>query len=363
MTTRRTRATAELDSLEGSPAEVEVLDSQTLPAGAGATEEFSPEMLDRINATIDRRMAERLAQQQQLLPQPQLPQVPKLNSMRGRKPQPYYGKNRAEFDEFTEICESAFLSALWGPEDHAPKIGFASSFFCGTPLTTWKGYKRDHPIITLTWDEFKDHLLTQLGDKANVESNAFDQWYNAKQKPNQTIQSYVAYLDSIASHLSTPPSDLDRLQKLRSSIRDSIQATIQAQVTQPLTRADLVAQAQRIEENENARSRHRDNDRSSRDYRDGGSSGGPQRSQGKNRPEYRHNPIRKRDDKDSKPRDNDNKNTNRPKLSPEEFERRKKKRLCFYCGKGNHVSKECSKREKEEKEKKGNTSSVTTTKN
>ena len=285
-------------------------------------------MLERINATIDRLMAERLAQQPppqpQQLPQPQLPQSPKLNSMRGRKPQPYYGKNSAEDDEFTEICESAFLSVLWGPEDRAPKIGYASRFLCGTPLNTWKGYKQQHPIITLTWDKFKDHLLTQLGDKSNVESNAFDQWYNAKQKPNPTIQSYVAYLDSLASHLSTPPSDLDRLQKLRSSIRDSIRTIIQAQVSQPLTRADLVAQVQRIEENEIARSgsQHYDNDYSSRNLRAGGSSRGPQRSQGKNS-EYRHDPIRKREDKTGKPRENGEKNTSRSKLSPEEFERRK----------------------------------------
>lgn len=155
--------------------------------------------------------------------------------------------------------------------------------------------------------------------------------------PTQPIQSYVAYLDSVALHLSTPPSDLDRLQKLRSSIRDSIRTIIQAQVTQPLTRADLVAQAQRIGENKNARSqsRHYDNDYSSRNIRAGGSSRGPQRSQGKNS-EYRHDPIQRWDDKTGQPRDNGDKNTNRPKLSPEEFERWKKERLCFRIGSCRH---------------------------
>ncbi|MCJ1463272.1 hypothetical protein MMC07_001878 [Pseudocyphellaria aurata] len=72
---------------------------------------------------------------------------------------------------------------------------------------------------------------------------------------HQAIRAYAAYLDELATHLSNAPTDTDRLQKLRPSMKESIRAVIQAQVTQPTTRADLIAQAQRIEENEISRNR------------------------------------------------------------------------------------------------------------
>lgn len=194
--------------------------------------------------------------------------------------------------------------------------------------------------------------LAVMGDEA-----AINEWYNARQRPNQTIRAYASYLDKLATHLTNSPIDTDRLQTLRSSMRHSIHAVIQAQVVQPTTRADLVAQAQRIEENENLRTRNNDqSDRSDRGNDRGthpsSSSGGPYRSQGKTK-ENRYDPTRGRDSRRDtrKPKEGNNgTKSNRPKLSPEEHERRKKESLCFFCGKGNHVSKDRFQRKKEESE-------------
>ena len=123
----------------------------------------------------------------------------------------------------------------------------------GTPASEWKSFKLQTDIMTVMWDKLKELLMSLLSDRLNVESKAIDIWYNAQQRPNQTIRAYAAYLDKLATRLSNSPTTANRLQKLRSSMKDLICAVIQAQVTQPSTRADLVAQAQRIKENETLR--------------------------------------------------------------------------------------------------------------
>lgn len=107
--------------------------------------------------------------------------------------------------------------------------------------------------MAVTWDELKGRAqgtADELRDTTNVESKSIDEWYDARQRPNQSIRAYAAYLDEVATHLSNSPTNTDQLQKLRSSMKDSTRAVIQAQVVQLTTRADLIAQAKRIEENE-----------------------------------------------------------------------------------------------------------------
>ena len=86
-------------------------------------------------------------------------------------------------------------------------------------------------------------------------------------------------------------------------MKDSICAVIQAQVTQPSTRANLVAQAQQIEENETLQTHPTFNNYNNPGHSsnfDCSSGPGPQRSQGRNL-KYRHNPLQKQDDKNGKP--------------------------------------------------------------
>ncbi|MCJ1469345.1 hypothetical protein MMC07_007978 [Pseudocyphellaria aurata] len=135
-----------------------------------------------IMATVERLVRERLAQEQR----PQ--HTPPVHVMRGNKPQAYNGKSRSEFEEFIRVCEPTFLSAHWVPGQNIDKVAYATGFLMGTPASEWKAFKLRADIMTVTWDELKELLLVLLGDKANVEIKAVDAWYNAKQRPNQTIR-------------------------------------------------------------------------------------------------------------------------------------------------------------------------------
>lgn len=153
--------------------------------------------------------------------------------MRRNKPQLYYGKSRSEYKEFTQVYKSNFLSAHWGPGQNTNKVAYAFGFLMGTLANEWKAFKLQVNIIAITWDKLKELLITLLGDKANVESKSIDEWYNARQRPNQTIRAYAAYFDEVATHLNNSPTNTNRLQKLWSSMKDSIRFVIQAQVAQP----------------------------------------------------------------------------------------------------------------------------------
>lgn len=78
--------------------------------------------------------------------------------------------------------------------------------------------------------------MTLIDYNTNVKSKSMKDWYNARQRPNRIIRAYAAYLDEAATNPDNSPIDADRLQKLRSSLRDSIRTVIQAQVVQPTKR-------------------------------------------------------------------------------------------------------------------------------
>lgn len=95
---------------------------------------------------------------------------------------------------------------------------------------------------------------------------------------------------------------MERLQKLRSGLKESVRAVVQAQVTQPTTRADLLAQAQQIEENKTPKR--------SRGAYDKTSPVGPQHSNRKTH-EQRYDPT-KRFEKDTNGKTNNRDNADKP---------------------------------------------------
>lgn len=157
MVLTRNRGSVEADDQQGL---TEVPDSQfgtaTLQAQGTPSAEGQTPNQEAMLTMVERLVRERLAQQQH-------PHTPPVHVMRGNKPQLYYGRSRSEFDEFTRVCESNFLSAHWGPEQNTDKVAYASGFLMGTPANEWKAFQLRINVMTLTWGELKDMLITLLG--------------------------------------------------------------------------------------------------------------------------------------------------------------------------------------------------------
>lgn len=70
----------------------------------------------------------------------------------------------------TSLLKSASptSSSAWGLGQNTEKVAYASGFLMGTPANEWKAFNLRVDIMTVTWDELKDLLITLLGDKANV---------------------------------------------------------------------------------------------------------------------------------------------------------------------------------------------------
>ncbi|MCJ1464295.1 hypothetical protein MMC07_002908 [Pseudocyphellaria aurata] len=155
----------------------------------------------------------------------------------------------------TTMAIQSFLKASIGAdEDEAQR----SDDVANTALRT--AHQRQRKLNQKSTKASRKALASGLPKKRPAENSplaktARTKEYGARQRPNQTIRAYAAYLDELATRLSNAPTDKERLQKLQTSMKESVCRVIKMQSIRPTTRADLIAQAQRIEEIERADSK------------------------------------------------------------------------------------------------------------
>lgn len=268
----------------------------------------------------------------------------------------YSGGSRGLYNKFVRQCQRAFN--IEHNHTDAGRVAFGSARLDGTPANVWDAYELHHPDQnTITWIEFKSIVFQELGDASNLMQQLTDEWHHARQRYDESARAYAARLDQLAEDMGRRLTDGERTEK----------------VFQATTHRELVAQAQRIEYNEETKRGRQSHDQDKRDnqgkidsYRGGyrshpynqnrnqstsqnrnrsdskqrNNGNGQSNNQSGNRsnnscPNNNNNQARQSNGN----RDNNSKNSN--SISREETQRRRDKDLCFVCGKPGHRANVC----------------------
>ena len=283
-------------------------------------------------------------------PPPIVQSAGKDHSVKGPKPDKYKGGSRGAYNVFIRQMEKLFANENVLTDQ--AKINSAVCYLEGTPDEVWEAYTKHHIAPdSLTWENFKEKILSELGDIDNLQRSLLEDFYDAKQGPKETVYQFSARLDKLREDLGETATDLQRANKLRHGLKYFIKNIINEQATQATTHAELLAQAQRIEDTDAAKQKAREayaknlpkqnrNDPNNNNNHSGRGRGGF-RGRGRGRGGQHHQGDRNSTNQDSSTQNNNEKGGNTNRLSKEEHKRRKDNDLCFKCSKPGHKAKDC----------------------
>ncbi|KAI9776002.1 MAG: hypothetical protein M1816_005649 [Peltula sp. TS41687] len=134
--------------------------------------------------------------------------------LRVKDPKTYEGKNQGELDTFTLDCERVFR-------------------------TRSSQYKKEWRRVDYAEGWIKPELAKSTKD-------ACSKWLQASQHQNQTVSSFVNYIDQLEKDLPPIPEDMKRL-RLMCAFRPEIELAIEQRADIPESREGLITLATNIE--------------------------------------------------------------------------------------------------------------------
>ena len=192
----------------------------------------------------------------------------------------YKGKNIKEAQDFFYQAELKWREdndITWTTD--AAKVTHCASCFEGIARDIWKRREKTVGVDNTSWEDFVEFMKNSISDPENRNLDAIGRLDKAQQRPNQSVQNFVSYLDSLEDDLGTVDATQSRnnlLAKLRPDIRDEIDRRDDI----PAGRERLIALAVRIENRLEKRNRNsnrhdeptgqrmgRDDSRDRRDHR------------------------------------------------------------------------------------------------
>ncbi len=214
----------------------------------------------------------------------------------------YKGKSIKEHQNFFYQAELKWREdgdITWVTD--ADKITHCVSSFEGTARDVWKRKERMTGVDSSSWEDFSDFMKNAIADPGNRRTQSVKAYEDAKQRPNQSVQSFVSYLDSLEDELGYAGS-AQSANNLLGKLRPEIQEEINRQGEPPEERERLISQAVRIEnhqtiyggkpsghENQRRQKRKREEEDSGRDDKYGRGkrdrSRSPQRNAGRRVPD------------------------------------------------------------------------------
>ncbi len=128
----------------------------------------------------------------------------------------------------------------------ADKVTHCVSSFEGTARDIWKRKERMVGVDNTNWEDFVEFMKNAIADPGNRNIQSVLAYERAAQRENQSVQSFVSYLDSLEDDLGYTGSAQSR-NNLLAKLRTEIQEEINRQGNPPEDREELISLATRIE--------------------------------------------------------------------------------------------------------------------
>ena len=116
-------------------------------------------------------------------------------------------------------------------------------------LDTWLHYECQQ-VGQPSWDEYKKVLRDLLQEPVTWQATLALKYDQAYQKPGQSIQDFVNYLDELELEAEFGYTDKQRLQHLQAKLMPSLRMTLNNYQQTPITRQGLINLAIQLEANQ-----------------------------------------------------------------------------------------------------------------
>ena len=261
----------------------------------------------------------------------------KAKTLRPEKMRAYKGTSEGEHLRWFRDVGIQFITSPEYFTTDLAKIGHCMLALEGDPADQWHAYVSENGLTGTTFEFFKNFLLNILSDPANRRLLAYERWEQAKQRTDQKVTVFKAYLEELESHL--PPFTEEHranifLAKLKGDLKNKILSTGNV----PKQRDEILALAimqERIMERGRPSS-------GSHSHSGPGSNNSGGKPKGK--------PLEPRGTapkgNNAKPAQPNKEGGNGKKRKSGDFNPEHKDDTCFHCGKQGHWAPECPDKDK-----------------
>ena len=263
----------------------------------------------------------------------------KAKTLRPDRMHPYKDNSEEEHLRWFREVEIRFLmSPEYFTTDQA-KVVYCMQSLEGDPNTQWYGYYQANKLDGVTFEFFKSFLLDLIADPVNRRLLAYEKFEATRQRQDQKVSVFKAYLEELKAHLHPMPEELRAnffLAKLRPELKNKILSTDNV----PKQREEILAIAI-MQENTLDRARP-----------DGGGSGG-KHSGGSNKDKplkariSKPNTTSKEGDKPARTQEGEKKDKGKKRKGgdtvPNEL---KTPGVCWHCQKPGHLKPDCPDKDK-----------------
>ncbi|KAI9794086.1 MAG: hypothetical protein M1816_006711 [Peltula sp. TS41687] len=166
--------------------------------------------------------------------------------LRVKDPKTYEGKNQGDLDTFTLDCERVFRTRSSQYKKEWRRADCAEGWIKPELAKSWNLKVERLGDDYRTWSNLKDYLQNDLRPKVLTAKDACSKWLQASQHQNQTVSSFVNYIDQLEKDLPPMPEDMKRL-RLMCAFRPEIELAIELRADIPESREGLITLAINIE--------------------------------------------------------------------------------------------------------------------